>query len=70
MRSFALMEILFFGLLLFEPSILSAYKCDVHNWMNGWLFVTDNPYYSITDNTGNFKLPDVPPGHVYHHRLA
>jgi plastocyanin len=44
-----------------KPEIINI-KCDVHNWMNGWLFVTDNPYYSITDNTGNFKLPDVPPG--------
>ena len=44
-----------------KPEVINI-KCDVHNWMNGWLFVTDNPYYSITDNTGNFKLPDVPPG--------
>ena len=27
--------------------------------MNGWWFVTDNSYYSITDNTGKFKLTDV-----------
>ena len=30
--------------------------------MNGWFFLTDNAYYSITDSTGSFKLTDVPPG--------
>jgi hypothetical protein len=37
-------------------------KCDVHNWMNGWLFAAENPYFSVTDGHGSFKLTDVPPG--------
>jgi plastocyanin len=44
-----------------KPDIINI-KCDVHNWMNGWLFVVGNPYYSVTDSTGSFKLTDVPPG--------
>lgn len=44
-----------------KPEIINV-KCDVHNWMNGWLFSAANPYFSVTGNDGGFKLTDVPPG--------
>jgi plastocyanin len=44
-----------------KPEIINV-KCDVHNWMNGWLFAAGNPYFSVTDSHGSFKLTDVPPG--------
>jgi len=37
-------------------------RCDVHGWMEGWLVATPNPYFAVTDNSGSFKLTDVPPG--------
>ena len=37
-------------------------KCDFHGWMQGWLVATDNPYVAVTDDSGNFKLTDVPAG--------
>jgi plastocyanin len=49
-------------------------KCDVHGWMQGWLVATENPYFAVTDNSGNFKLTDVPPGtytvQVWHEKLG
>lgn len=36
--------------------------CDVHKWMSAWLIVQNNPYYAVTDENGNFKIEDVPPG--------
>ena len=24
-------------------------RCDAHNWMQGWIVVKDNPYYTLTD---------------------
>jgi len=36
--------------------------CDVHGWMEGWIYVVDNPYYALTDAEGKFKITDVPPG--------
>ena len=36
--------------------------CDVHKWMTAWLIVQDNPYYTITDESGSFRIEDVPPG--------
>jgi plastocyanin len=44
-----------------KPEIINI-KCDVHNWMNGWLFSAANPYFSVTDRNGSFKLTDVPAG--------
>ena len=37
-------------------------KCDVHGWMHGWLVATESPYVAVTDDSGNFKLTDVPAG--------
>ena len=36
--------------------------CDAHNWMAGWIVVTDSPYYAVTDANGKFKLEGVPAG--------
>ncbi len=44
-----------------KPEVIQV-KCDVHGWMEGWLVATDNPYFAVTDNSGSFKLTDVPAG--------
>ncbi len=36
--------------------------CDAHGWMEGWIYVVDNPYYAITGADGKFTIADVPPG--------
>jgi Carboxypeptidase regulatory-like domain len=36
--------------------------CDVHGWMEGWIYVVDNPYYALTGADGKFNITDVPPG--------
>ena len=49
-------------------------KCDVHGWMQGWLVATETPYFAVTDNSGSFKLTDVPAGtytvEVWHEKLG
>ncbi|MGA9185339.1 MAG: carboxypeptidase regulatory-like domain-containing protein [Candidatus Acidiferrales bacterium] len=38
-------------------------KCNAgHVWMNAVLLVVKHPYYSVTDEHGEFKLTNVPPG--------
>lgn len=36
--------------------------CDAHGWMEGWIYVADNPYYAVTGADGKFTISDVPPG--------
>ena len=36
--------------------------CDIHTWMEAWIIVSAHPYYAVTDEKGEFKLTDVPPG--------
>jgi plastocyanin len=56
-----------------KPEVIEV-KCDVHGWMHGWLVATENPYFAVTDNSGGFKLTDVPPGNytveVWHEKLG
>ena len=44
-----------------KPEVVEI-KCDVHGWMHGWLVATPNPYFAVTDESGSFKLTDVPAG--------
>ncbi len=37
-------------------------SCDAHNWMSGWLYVLDHPYYALVGEDGHFSIGDVPPG--------
>lgn len=37
-------------------------RCDVHAWMSGWIVSAANPYYVVTDESGNFTILDVPAG--------
>lgn len=44
-----------------KPEVVKV-TCDAHNWMRGWWYVTDTPYFAVTDDKGNFSIANVPPG--------
>jgi plastocyanin len=44
-----------------KPGVIRI-LCDDHGWMEGWWYVTDSPYYAVTDTSGKFTIPDIPPG--------
>ncbi len=37
-------------------------ECDAHNWMLGWLYVTDHPYSTVVGKDGTFMIDQIPPG--------
>lgn len=49
-------------------------QCDIHKWMGTWIVAADHPYYVLTDDKGQFKLSDVPPGaykmEIWHETLG
>ncbi len=36
--------------------------CNVHPEMEAYVIVLQNPYFSVTDKEGNFRIENVPPG--------
>jgi hypothetical protein len=38
------------------------FRCDVHGWMNAYVGVLEHPFYGVTDGSGRFSLPGLPPG--------
>jgi plastocyanin len=36
--------------------------CDLHSWMRAWVVVTEHPFYTITNEDGQFVFENVPPG--------
>jgi plastocyanin len=36
--------------------------CNIHSAMNGWLYVSDSPFYTQADAAGRFAVKSVPPG--------
>lgn len=49
-------------------------KCDLHAWMNAWLFVAETPFAAVTDQEGRYAFPGVGPGtyrlHAWHELLG
>ena len=37
-------------------------KCDVHPWMKSYISVFNHPYFAVTDENGNYKIDNIPPG--------
>jgi hypothetical protein len=44
-----------------KPEVIRV-TCDAHNWMVGWWYVTANPYYAVTSDSGHFTIGNVPAG--------
>ncbi len=51
------------GILNFEPGKrISQMICGMHEFMQSWGFVVDNPYYAKTKRDGGFTIDRLPPG--------
>lgn len=48
----------------FEHPEIIPVRCDLHGegFMRAWIVVASHPYYALSDDTGRFRLPDLPPG--------
>ena len=45
-----------------KNSNVVAITCDRHDFMENRFYVVENPYFSISDQYGNFTIDQVPPG--------
>jgi len=37
-------------------------KCDVHPWMVAYMFITDHPFFAVSDDDGSFEISGLPAG--------
>jgi plastocyanin len=47
--------------ILFNQPGVVALGCNIHDWMLGFVFVTESPYFAISDDAGRWTL-DLPSG--------
>ncbi len=56
-----------------KPGLMDV-RCDAHEWMQGWVWVSAHPYVAITDDAGKFTIDGVPPGdysaRIWHEKLG
>ncbi len=44
------------------PENAIRFKCDVHPWMEAWVFAMDHPFFAITATDGSFEIDGLPAG--------
>jgi plastocyanin len=44
-----------------KPGLVKVY-CDMHSQMNAFILVLPNPYFTLTDERGNYSIRDIPAG--------
>lgn len=49
-------------------------SCNIHSWMEAWVYPVQSPFYAVTKKTGEFSIKNVPPGRyrivVWHPNLG
>jgi plastocyanin len=53
---------------VFDKPGVVVLGCNIHDWMVGYIYVADTPYFAKTAADGTVRLADVPPG-VYEARI-
>jgi plastocyanin len=44
-----------------KPGVVEV-VCDAHTHMRAWILVRDNPYFAVSDDNGQFRIDEIPPG--------
>ena len=45
-----------------KPELFLQAKCSVHPWMGAYVAIFDHPFFSVTNEKGEFSLKGLPPG--------
>ncbi|HEX9105427.1 MAG TPA: TonB-dependent receptor [Polyangia bacterium] len=45
-----------------QNGVMLKFKCDVHQWMTGYVWVQNNGWFAVSDKDGKFEIKDVPVG--------
>jgi plastocyanin len=42
--------------------VMVPFKCNVHAWMTAYVGVLEHPFFAVSDASGRFSIPSLPPG--------
>ncbi|AUG06080.1 methylamine utilization protein [Pseudomonas sp. S09G 359] len=60
--------------LLFDKPGVVVLGCNIHDWMLGYIYVTDDAHFGVSDAQGRVRLEQLPPGDyhatLWHPQLA
>jgi plastocyanin len=45
-----------------SEEVMMSLGCDVHRWMHAYVGVVKNPYFAVSDASGNYTIANVPAG--------
>ena len=45
-----------------KPELMIPVKCNIHSWMHAWIGVLPHPYFAVSNESGSFSIPNLPPG--------
>ncbi len=49
--------------LLFDKPGVVVLGCNIHDWMLGYIYVSDDPWFAVTDANGKLSIDQLPAGH-------
>ena len=49
----------------FEFTGAARIQCDIHDWMRADTLVVENPFFTLTESNGTFRIRDLPAGADY-----
>lgn len=48
---------------LFDKAGVVVLGCNIHDWMLGYIYVTDDPWFAVSDDQGRVRFDQLPAGH-------
>ncbi|MBZ5626187.1 MAG: hypothetical protein LAQ69_47010, partial [Acidobacteriia bacterium] len=45
-----------------RPEVMIHVKCNIHNWMQAYIGVVDNPYFAVSGEDGSYRIGNLPSG--------
>ncbi len=59
---------------LFDKPGIVVLGCNIHDWMLGYVYVTDDPWFAVSDEKGQVRFDKLPAGHyrvtLWHPQVA
>lgn len=59
---------------VFDTPGVVVLGCNIHDWMVGYVYVTDDPWFAVTDAQGRLRIDDLPEGRfsvsLWHPQIA